>query len=435
MFDPLNPGFPAQLARAREHALTFAERVDNAEGHMRALALFSAGLNDGHARVFASYSGTSAPLWPGFTTVWRGEALHILTPAEGGAPRGSVLLSCDGRAARDLIRDQAFRFYGRPDEAGQWWTNAPSVFFRTSSPYETLPRQCSFRQADGRTLTHRLEWRPIPEAVLRAWFEAGQRDAIGLTEPRANIHRISLSSFAPDEQGRAAYARLFAELEAGLQRIAAGRAIVIDLRGNGGGSWSWSRQVAERLWGGPAVVAAQAAYFRNTSIWWLADPVNIVHFRGAAERMRAQGDTEDADYFNEIVAGLEAARQRGDRFYIDHYGARLAKKAKPATARRLPPVYVITDGGCASACLDAVDLFTRFTGVKLMGAPTSADSPYLDVLLEPLPSGRGTIVVPTKIWVGRPRGAGEVYQPHIPVNDLDWTTAAMLDHVERDLGR
>lgn len=435
MFDPRNLGFPNQLRRARDAALAFVDRVEDAEGHMRALAAFSAGLGDGHARVFASYSRSGLPLWPGFSTVWRGEGLHILAPVEGGAPRGSVLLGCDGRAARDLIRDQAFWSYGRPDEAGQWWTWAPFLFFRTSSRYETLPRECSFRQPDGRTTTHRLDWRPIAEAVLRAWFEAGQRDPIGLTEPQPGIHRISLSSFAPDDQGRAAYDRLFADLEAGVQRIAAGRALVIDLRGNGGGSWSWSREVAERLWGEAAVTAARAAYFRNTRVWWLADPANVAHFRQAATRMRAEGRTEDAEDLDETIAGIEAARQGGKRFYVENFSASLAARARPAKPRLLPPVYVITDGGCASACLDAVDLFTRFKGVKLMGAPTSADSNYLDVMFEPLPSGRGSIVIPTRIWVGRPRRSGAVYRPHIPVNDLEWTTAAMLDHVERDLGR
>jgi hypothetical protein len=90
------------------------------------------------------------------------------------------------------------------------------------------------------------------------------------------------------------------------------------------------------------------------------------------------------------------------------------------------------DGGCASACLDAVDVFTRFPGVKLVGAPTSADSQYLEVRLQPLPSGRGAVWLSTKIWVHRPRRAGEVYRPDLPVNDLDWSTTTMLSHIERD---
>lgn len=433
MFDPDNPGFPDRLRRAREAALAFTARVVDAEGHMRALALFSAGLGDGHARVSAYYSGHGALLWPGFVAVWRGDALYIREPADGGAPRGSVLLGCDGRGVRELIRDSAFFFYGRPEEAGQWWIDAPFFFERVASPYETLPRECSFRQPGGRTASYRLDWRPVPGAIERAWMEGARTDPVGLSEPRPGIHLITLSSFSPDEEGRAAYARLFANLDANAARLAADRAIVIDLRRNGGGSSSWSEQVAKRLWGEAAVTAAQARYFRHTRIRWLAHPANIAYFRRSADRLRAEGRSEDAGYLAEIAAHLETAHQRGDRFYVENYGAGLASRARPAAPRRLPHVYVITDGNCASACLDAVDLFTRFPNVKLVGAPTSADSTYLEVIFEPLPSGRAGIVLPTKIWVGRPRRAGEVYRPDILVMDLDWTTATMLDHIERDL--
>jgi hypothetical protein len=434
MFDPNNPGFPERLRHARAAALAFANRAVDAEGHMRALAIFSADLADGHARVQATYSGHGALLWPGFTTVWRGEALRILDPAEDGPPRGSVLLDCDGRPARDAIRDAAFSFYGRPDEAGQWWTNAPNFFRPVASPYETPPRSCRFRRPDGHVATCQLNWREVPEAIERAWFAAAShRDPIAFTEPRPDLYRISLPSFSPDEEGLAAYRRLFADLDAGAERLAAARAIVLDLRNNGGGSSAWGQEVAEHLWGKAAVTAAMAAYFRNTRVWWLADPVNVAHLRESAARLRAEGNGEAADAVDAVIHGLDAALRRGDRFYVEEFGAELGARATPALPRRLPPVYVITDGGCASACLDAVDLFTRFPGVKLVGAPTSADSTYLDVMFEPLPSGRGAVALPLKIWVDRPRAAGEIYRPDIPVNDLEWNTDVLLDHIERDL--
>lgn len=435
MSDPRNPGFHDQLRRARDAALAFVDRVRDAEGHMRALELFSAGLADGHALAFAAYNGTGG-VWPGFTTVWRGEALHILDPAEGGPPRGSVLLACDGRAADDVIRDLAFYFYGRPDEAGQWWAWAPDLFDRPRSAYDTLPRSCSFRTPDGRTVTQALAWQPIPRALFRARLEAARREPIGLTEPRPGIYRIVLSSFTPDYEGRTAYARLFEDLDRRRDLLAASRAIILDLRRNGGGSSSWSEDVAERLWGEDAVTAAQAAYFRDTSIWWLADEANIAHLRSNAARIRAEGRPSDARELEQTAENLAVALAHSQRFYVEEFGAALARQARqagPARPRRLPPVYVVTDGDCASACLDAVDLFTRFDGVKLVGAPTSADSNYLDIRREPLPSGRGVIVMPTKIWVGRPRASGEVYRPAIPVNDLEWRTDVILDHIERDL--
>lgn len=101
----------------------------------------------------------------------------------------------------------------------------------------------------------------------------------------------------------------------------------------------------------------------------------------------------------------------------------------------MTPVYVITPGRCASACLDALDTFKRFTNVKLIGAPTSADSTYMEVRVAPLPSGQGSAIIPVKMWVGRPRAAGEVYRPYIEMDDADWSTANFLERIERDLGR
>jgi hypothetical protein len=57
-------------------------------------------------------------LWPGFQTVWRGNALHVQGPVQNGPPPDSVLLGCDGINAADVIRN-AFWFYVRPAEAGQ----------------------------------------------------------------------------------------------------------------------------------------------------------------------------------------------------------------------------------------------------------------------------------------------------------------------------
>jgi hypothetical protein len=435
MFDPNNPSFPKQLRLARDAALTFARRVHDDEGHMRAVALFNSVLSDGHARVVVGYNGHGMR-WPGFTTVWRGRALYVFDAATKGPRRGSALLGCDGRDARSLIREATF-LDGRSNEEGQWWVNAPMFFWRNGSSYDPLPRACTFRNPDGQATTYRLNWRPIDERVFDHWIQQWQREPVGLTQPKPGIEWITLSTFSPDEQGRAQYDRLFRDLDARSQQISAARALVIDLRNNNGGSSSWSEDVANRLWGKAAVDWALAKYFQHTQIWWFADAPNIAHLRDSAAKVRAEGrpQADEGIDFLELADRLEFATKRGKHFYIEDFGAVLSRHVTNAAPRPLPPVYVVVDGGCASACLDALDVFTRFPGVKLVGAPTSADSQYLDVRLQPLPSGRGGVWLPTKIWVHRPRRAGEVYRPDIPVNDLDWTTATMLDHIERDLAR
>ena len=178
---------------------------------------------------------------------------------------------------------------------------------------------------------------------------------------------------------------------------------------------------------------ALADYFRDTEIWYLADEGNIAHFEQVAQSRREQNMPEIADWAAETHDQLTAARDAGAQFHKILFGAELLAEAEPTEPRALPPVYVITDGGCVSACLDAVDTFTRFANVKLLGAPTSADTEYLEIRSQLSPTGRGIVILPTKIWVNRPRASGEVYQPDILVTDLEWTTETMLEHIERDL--
>ncbi|MFC4929706.1 hypothetical protein [Massilia sp. GCM10023247] len=99
------------------------------------------------------------------------------------------------------------------------------------------------------------------------------------------------------------------------------------------------------------------------------------------------------------------------------------------------PFYVVVPGNCASACLDAIDVFTRFPNTTLVGAPSSADSTYMEVRRENLASGLAAVIVPNKVYVRRPRANGQVYVPRLELRDLVWSTRNLLDTVERDLAR
>ncbi|MEL7198354.1 MAG: S41 family peptidase [Pseudomonadota bacterium] len=279
-----------------------------------------------------------------------------------------------------------------------------------------------------------MHWEPPTQEEFLALIEAAQPDPLGTTHLENGLLWVTLSSFSPGPDGIAAYEAMFAELERLKETSQATRAIVLDLRGNKGGSSTWSRQIADRLCGKDAVAWALADYFRETEVWYLADEGNLAYFGSLSTTLRERGLPEIAEWADELHGSLRAANAESETFYKQPYGEELLAKSQPARPRSLPPVYVITDGGCVSACLDAVDTFTRFEGVKLVGAPTSADTEYLETRRERLPSGRGWVTLPTKIWVRRPRGSGEVYQPDLLVTDLDWTTETMVEHILSDLG-
>ncbi|WP_155644757.1 hypothetical protein [Erythrobacter donghaensis] len=117
-----------------------------------------------------------------------------------------------------------------------------------------------------------------------------------------------------------------------------------------------------------------AEYFRETEIWYLADEGNVTHFSGLGANLRERGLPEIAEWADDLHASMSAARAAGETFYKQSFGKELLAEAKPTTPRALPPVYVIVVGGCVSACLDAVDTFTRCGTWRRTGKPRSRAS-------------------------------------------------------------
>lgn len=435
--DATNPGFNARLERARDAGLLAAGEVTDRAGYVRTLGLFSAEIEDGHALAFAKppAAGAAGMEWPGFVAAWRGEAMivHHAGP-NAPAPSGAQVVACNGMPIRDFVL-QAMRPRGlRPAEAGLWWFRAPQIFYFNAADARYRPSRCTFRTAAGERDAE-LNWSPVPpgyDPLLTAATD-GERTAIGLTEPRPGLFLVGLPDFNPDAEGVAAYNRLYDTLRSRRHELAAARAVVLDLRHNNGGSSAWSRDVARILWGQEPVDRAMADYFRGVSIWWRASPDNIAYMATMEQRIRESGRGALADSTRANADGMRDALAQGRPFFVQPVSDGDAP-AGPAPASDFEiPVYVIVPGRCASACLDALDVFTRFRNTILIGAPTSGDSTYMEVRVADLPSGQGRLVVPNKFWHARPRGSGEIYTPRIAMTAADWSTAAFLDRIERDL--
>ncbi len=438
MHDPANPGFTAQLARARDAALPLAERATDRRSYLAALGAFSAVLADGHALLFARPAGAPVPVyWTGFIAAWRDGRL-LVNQAEPDAlvAVGETILSCDGLAPAALLRERPPSRNFRPEEAGQWWVYAPFAFQTAAPPAERI-RACRVRGMDGRARDVTLAWTAAPAGLngrMRIAAE-GEQPEIALSEPRPGIFHIGLPDFQPDAAGIAAYARLYEAARARRGELLRARAVVLDLRHNNGGSSDWSRDLAAILWGRPQVDRALADYFRGGEIWWRASPGNIAHMDEMAQGVRTAGREAEAQAIVATGAAMAAAARRSDPYHRVPIETAPPAGPPPPPSDFTAPVYVITPGGCASACLDAIDIFTRFANVRLIGAPTSADSTYMEVRVQDLPSGIGRIVIPIKLYVGRPRASGEVYRPHIVFADPGWTTAAFLDRIEAETAR
>jgi hypothetical protein len=230
------------------------------------------------------------------------------------------------------------------------------------------------------------------------------------------------------------YETLFSTLKQQQATLLQAKAIVLDLRHNQGGSSYWSTQIAAELWGQAQVQARGQALFSQTEVWWFASPGNTAHVKSLYDVLQTQGQTSMLPWIQAVGQGMQKALETKQHFYVEKSDTQT--QAQPAIPKDPPalkaPVYVIVPGQCASACLDALDVFRLFDNTILVGAPSSSDSIYMDIRTQQLPSGLGQLIIPNKFYVNRPRGHGQYYSPALTHNQLDWSTQALLDKVLAD---
>ncbi|MFZ6750372.1 S41 family peptidase [Undibacterium sp. Ren11W] len=443
VYDTANPDFLKNLQAAKASGLALAVRVEDAAGYVAATQGFNVRIHDGHAGMSHNLDVSQLPAerWPGFITVWRGDALYVYAAEMGGPSVGAEVLACDGKPIKQIISTNVFGFQGRSDEAGHWWVRAPRVFLDRGNPFLALPRRCQF-SLNGKSSQHSLVWKALSEQASKWRTESynGEQLEVGMSEPRKKILWLAMPTFAPDEKQREAYRLMLKGLAEHRKNFLEADAVVIDLRQNQGGSSEWSQLFAEALWGKGRVDRRVAAYGAKTEVWWRASLGNTDYVAGLVEVLTQQKQIEGAQWARIQSEGMQAALARGDKFFVEAEQKALKQSTQEANADVFGdppafkvPLYVIVPGQCASACLDAIDVFSLFSNTKLIGAPSSADSTYMDVRTQRLASGLADVIIPNKVYVNRPRKNGQVYLPAIYVKDLQWSNANLLKAVEADL--
>jgi hypothetical protein len=442
MADSQNPGFQQQLMQAKTNALVLATQVSDAYGYEAVIDRFSTSLQDGHAGAYARLpeSVPSIRRWPGFNTVWRGDALWVYHSEQAGVTAGMQVLSCDGKPVESLIKDRVFAFAGQADQPGHWWSYGGRLMLDDGNPFNPPLKQCQLVKPGAEAVAITLNWQPRPESAMQHVQAAynGDKLAVGLSWQQQDIAWIAMPTFSPEADDIKLYESLFSTLEQQRPRLLQAKAIVLDLRHNQGGSSYWSVQVASALWGKKRVGSLRDALFSNTEVWWFASRGNTDYVKSLYDVLKTQGQTDMLPWIQAVGLGMQKSLDSGNAFYIEGNDSETdAASVQPDTTHELPtlqvPVYVIMPGQCASACLDAVDVFSLFENTKLAGAPSSADSTYMDVRFEPLPSGLGKVIIPNKVYVNRPRANGQYYTPALTHNELDWSTQALLQKVLSDI--
>ena len=291
-------------------------------------------------------------------------------------------------------------------------------------PGEAAPRQVTlaYRDASPEKLWERTRaagFGPPPEFGERA-FGAGGR-------------WVSIPAFwAPQgEQTLAALRKLVAD--APTWRDAP--VLVLDVRGNTGGSSVWGDNILKGLYGEPLFKARveEDPAARAQYVDWRVSRGNLDHVAFLVDYVsREQG--QDAPFvgtLQRLRQGMQGALARKQPFFHlpeeapgEGSGAGSPPAAPPPPSPVKGRVFLLTDGRCASACLDFMDSALAL-GVTHVGLPTSADSVYMEVRGETLPSGAAKLGIPVKVYRGRPRGHNVPYVPRYRYDGDMADTAAL----------
>ena len=417
MINPDDPDFAALNDRQYALALKRARTARTFADYFFALQHYLAAFNDGHMGFGVFGATPDANLrWPGFIARDDGNRGLVVTASEdwSGVAAGSRIENCDGKNAFELGRDRVGARFGRWELESQRTMWGVIVMLDSGDPYVRPITSCVFQTDRGRQKV-RLTWREGGKEIFSKYqiIPAASRVEAGIA-PFAGGFWVTLPSFdgnPESSRGRAL------EVVLGQIRDQAGAmdkapVIVFDLRGNGGGSSQWSKRIAELLWG-------KGAFARYPdppmTIVWRASQGNLQTLRDGLRERDGNGKLDQGarSWFNSTIAGLEAAVAKGEQSWV-------IKPSRADNASNVdnalpfhPPqgkVFLLTDSACMSACLDAVDLWTRLGAIPV-GRETGADTVYMEVRRITMPSKLGSMALPMKYYIGRARGSNVPVRP------------------------
>ncbi|MBB6255019.1 S41 family peptidase [Nitrospirillum iridis] len=401
--------FRAWLESGRDEARKLLPGVQDEITYFDLLRFYAGGFRDSHIGTYATKHAASLGRlydWPGFNLTWTGSAYAVVAHAPDTAlpPAGAQLVACDGMSAAALSHDRqerngkdlALDSQRRLHAFWLLWASEHSLF---QPPLKT----CSFASpGGGPARSYTLSYRPTTEMDSKPARAA---------QAHFGLNRWGRDGWwigAPDMTSDHAWKRTLAAVKTHREAIRRARTVVVDVRGNTGGSAEFANTLADLLWGSDMVNADKPA-------------LGPVVYR--ATRLNRDQLAADLPQITDIGSqiGTAAKLRRRLKRYDDAIAAGQATFTEEAPARsqplRPPPnpmrgqIIILTDGACVSACLDLMDLFLALPNVRQAGTETNADTIFMEISQATLPSGYAGMSFGHKAWVERPRGSNVSYHP------------------------
>lgn len=415
--DKDNPAFGQWDAKGYEQARAMLPMVDSYDSMLAVVRYYLAGFQDGSLTYLDDVrkAGDQVSV-AGWRLDYANGTYRVGAVLSGWAkplpPVGARLLSCDGQAPDQRLRQRARYFDGR-DLPGVRHGLA-AAFTRLDMRGDAL-KQCTFRTAKGEVLalaqhysavTAQEGWAMPPTAPVPAPFGYTLRDG---------LLWIRVSDFREGSQTAEKKEALLEEM----RELKDVRAIVFDTRGSAGEDLQFAYSVYTAVTGGLSYDASGAP--REYGEWRASDIAVKEMERRIALAKAAEGpDSRQADWLDTFRNQFLMAQKDG-RHWIEQDGGLKLSRADfvfmQARLRRFSgKLALVTDENCATTCRDFAEGVRRVPALVHMGQATSASSSYTEAAYVSLPSGN-RLQLPMKVMRERPpeHGHNRVLAPDVPL--------------------
>lgn len=382
--------FQQRLNSAHILALNRAHAVTSYQGYVAVLAGFATDMGDRHIWSRPAFV-VSFPRWAGIIVSKRGDAWIVSdTDEPQSGLLGASLVGCDGEDVQDLARKNLGGFRADWSVGAQQTQSAPWLLVDEGNPFITRPKACVFEHnSQRRTVT--LDW----TRVKRENLVPRLKKAVGAGASGYGVRRvgggywIALQDLSSGMAGEVVKA--VDEQKDLLRNVPF---VVLDLRGNGGGSSEVGRQIAVSLLGSAAVDARLGPETETETDCggpdgaWRVSEDNI-HNLEFLLQTAMEGKPEAKKILQEVLREARAALAASKTFS----GSIACPVAPPRPAMTSQPpslmkgrLILLTDNLCFSSCLVVTDDFRKL-GAFHIGQTTDAATHFNEVREQYLPSG------------------------------------------------
>ncbi len=336
---------------------------------------------------------------------------------------GDELLDCESQAPATILANQILPFVSVSAKEAALYRLTPMIFSRWDKN-TGAQISCRFR-TNGESRTVSMNWVAVADDYISKTFQPAP-EKIYEIEKITGGHWVKLKSLGGYNAKITDQLKKFVEEATSLR---ADRLIVVDLRGNGGGSSSWGTDWIEKLWG----YHTDFDKGIHESVWISGG--NRIHFQRLYDNIKSQGGIE-SNSAKANWSDLLAAHKSGKTgTFGELHGLSEPESKKKRSAFR-GRVIVLTDFNVFSSGETFLEQLKLMPNVKQAGIPTNASTYFSDVRFVTTPLGL-PFDFPTKMDSGDPLGrkSGQSLTPDWPLSYNGEEEIIGKDSLRKALGR